>query len=550
MSFVKGRWCGAAARLVVVVASVGAQARLGEAQSVTKLDKALQSAPAGLVRVIISTKEGETGNVATRLQQRGRAIRKQYSVIDAVVTEVWAADLAMLDADPAVTSISIDATVASAAAVGTTAGYPPDTLLPTLGLPLQGLTGRGVGVAVIDSGLELNGDFSIVSFYDFTSDQRGGPYDSYGHGTHVSGLIASRGSLSQGAYTGIAPRARLISLKVLDDHGLGSTSTVINALEFAITNKQSLGVDVINLSLGHPIFERLETDPFVQAVEAAVRSGIVVVVSAGNVGRSLTTGLPGSGGILSPANAPSAITVGALDTGNTTTRGDDTIPTYSSRGPTWYDALPKPDLVAPGHGLVADAAIGSTLYTQFPGAQVSGGGVVARFLRLGGTSMSAAVTSGVVALMIEASRNESGLAPPPETIKALLAYTALPLDGPDALTQGRGAINPSGAVALTLALADAGWPSGDITTPVAPATTIAGETWTWGQSFDGGDTVVWGNGGGEPAWVETVVWGNVDWGDTVVWGNADTIGWGDTVVWGNADGWGDTVVWGNTNGIR
>jgi len=553
MRFIRGAWCGSASLLIVFSASVVLPVRLHAAQPAkSKLDKALQSPPAGVVRVIVSTKAGQASNVADRLRQRGRAVGKQYSVIDAVTTEVGAADLTLLDADPAVTGVSIDATVASAAAAGSTGGSPSNTLLPTLGLPLQGLTGKGVGVVVIDSGLDPNGDFSGVSFYDFTDGQHGGPYDPFGHGTHVSGLIASKGSLSQGLYIGIAPRVHLISLKVLDDHGLGSTSTVIDALEFAIVNKQSLGVDVINLSLGHPIFERFETDPLVQAVEAAVRAGIVVVVSAGNVGRSLATGLPGYAGILSPANAPSAITVGALDTRNTTTRGDDTIPVYSSRGPTWYDALPKPDLVAPGQALVSDAAIGSTLYTQFPDAQVTGNGGSARFLRLGGTSMSAAVTSGVAALMIEASRNASGSTPPPDVIKKLLAYTALPLNGPDALTQGRGAINPSGAVALTLALAGDGWPADDFVTPLTPATTIAGETWTWGQSFDNGDTVVWGNdvGDGEPLWAQTVVWGNVDWGDTVVWGNADTLGWGDTVVWWNSDGWGDTVVWGNTNGLR
>src|SRR5262249_34177341 len=150
------------------------------------------------------------------------------------------------------------------------------------------------------------------------------------------------------------------------------------------------------------------------------------------------------GGILSPGNAPSAITVGALETGNTSTRGDDTVAAFSSRGPTWFDALPKPDFVAPGSGLVSDAAIGSTLFTQFPAAQITGNGGALRFLRLSGTSMSAAVTSGVVALMIEASRSTSGAALAPDAVKAILEYTSLPLNGPDPLTQGHGAINPSG----------------------------------------------------------------------------------------------------------
>jgi serine protease AprX len=522
---------------IVLSLSVGSAAIVHAQPAASKRDAALQQPPSGLVRVIVTTKSGQTGAVEARLQQRGRAIHKHFSIINSLSAELTADDLAVLDTDPAVASVALDAAVASSAAGGPATPASSSTLLATLGLPVQGLTGKGVGVVVIDSGLDQSGDFSGVTFYDFTSDQPGAPYDDFGHGTHVSGLIASKGSLSQGAYAGIAPKVRLISLKVLDAQGRGATSTVIDAIQFAVANRQSLGADVINLSLGHPILERAATDPLVQAVEAAVRAGIVVVVSAGNVGRNLSTGAPGYAGILSPANAPSAITVGALDSRDTTTRGDDSVAPFSSRGPTWYDALVKPDLVAPGQALVSDAAIGSTLYTLLPQAQVAGNGGVARFLRLNGTSMAAAVTTGVAALMIEAGRSTRGVSPSPATIKALLSYSALPLNGPDALTQGHGALNASGAVALTLALGAAGWQVGSTNAPLAPVTTIGGETWTWGQVYDWGDTVVWGNG---------------DWGDTVVWGNVETVVWGneETVVWGNLDGWGDTVVWGNTNGVR
>jgi serine protease AprX len=99
---------------------------------------------------------------------------------------------------------------------------------------------------------------------------------------------------------------------------------------------------VLNLSLGHPIYEPAATDPLVQAVERAVAAGIVVVTSAGNEGTNRVTGQVGYAGITSPGNAPSAITVGAVDTRNTTTRLDDQVPSFSSRGPTWYDAYAKP----------------------------------------------------------------------------------------------------------------------------------------------------------------------------------------------------------------
>src|SRR5262249_2805744 len=126
-------------------------------------------------------------------------------------------------------------------------------------------------------------------------------------------------------YRGVAPKARIVSLKVLDRHGAGLTSDVIDAIEFAVQNRERLKIDIINLSLGHPIYEPRATDPLVQAVEAAVRAGIVVVASAGNFGKNPATGVAGYAGITSPGNAESAITVGAVDTRDTVSRLDDVV---------------------------------------------------------------------------------------------------------------------------------------------------------------------------------------------------------------------------------
>ena len=136
---------------------------------------------------------------------------------------------------------------------------------------------------------------------------------------------------------------------------------MIRAIEFAIANKNVLKIHVINLSLGHPIFEAAATDPLVQAVEHASRAGIVVVVSAGNFGRNRTTGQIGYAGIASPGNAPSGISVGSVQTFDTVGRGDDRIAPYSSRGPSWYDGFAKPDISAPGDDLLSVASVGSTL---------------------------------------------------------------------------------------------------------------------------------------------------------------------------------------------
>ena len=152
---------------------------------------------------------------------------------------------------------------------------PPVVLRQTLGVNNSNWTGRGVGVAVIDSGLEMSSEFSgrVTAFYDFTT---GGivssyPYDDYGHGTHVAGTIGGSGALSSNRdYRGLAPNVKLVVLKVLDKNGAGYTSDVIRAVDFAVANRASLGIDIINLSLGHPIFEPASTDPLVQAVERAV----------------------------------------------------------------------------------------------------------------------------------------------------------------------------------------------------------------------------------------------------------------------------------------
>ena len=199
-----------------------------------------------------------------------------------------------------------------------------NVLISALGLADTPYDGDKVGIAVIDSGLEKSGDLSggrADRFFDFTADGRAGhPYDDYGHGTHVATLIAGKGKDSEtdvdelqdgklhrtkvALYRGIAPKARIISLKVLDREGAGFTSSVLRALEFAIENRDKLKIDIINLSLGHPIYESPSTDPLVRAVEDAARAGIVVVASAGNHGLNQETGEVGYAGSRRPETPP------------------------------------------------------------------------------------------------------------------------------------------------------------------------------------------------------------------------------------------------------
>ena len=147
---------------------------------------------------------------------------------------------------------------------------------------------------------------------------------------------------------------------MLGADGTGLDSDVIAGIDWAVANRARYNIRVINLSLGHPVTEPAALDPLDQAVARAVQAGVIVVVAAGNDGVA-STGAPILGGITVPGNSPLAITVGALNTQGTVDRSDDTLATYSSRGPTKYDLTVKPDLVAPGNKIISLEAAGTYL---------------------------------------------------------------------------------------------------------------------------------------------------------------------------------------------
>src|SRR5262249_30040134 len=153
-----------------------------------------------------------------------------------------------------------------------------------------------------------------------------------GHGTHVAAAAAGNGVVASGQYIGIAPRAKILNLRVLNSKGTGSVSSVLGALNWLLTNASAYNVRVVNMSIGMPAINSYKYDPLCVAVRALVDRGIVVVAAAGNNGKN-SAGQKVYGQIHSPGNEPSAITVGAVDTRGTDQRGDDTIATYSSRGP-------------------------------------------------------------------------------------------------------------------------------------------------------------------------------------------------------------------------
>ena len=266
-------------------------------------------------------------------------------------------------------------------------------------------TGRGIGVAVIDTGIagdmpdfrhRSNSPESRVVATAVTNPCAKEATDNYGHGTHVAGLIAGSGRALQSvdpSYSrnmGIAPRADLISVKVSDEDGNSNVLDVIYGLQFAVDNKVAHNIRVINLSLSSTVAESYLTDPLDAAVEQAWNAGIVVVAAAGNEGTqadALT---------YAPANDPYVISVGAVNDRNTKTVLDDVLAPWSSRGLT-QDGVRKPEVLAPGTSLTAAVAPNSDITKQCPTC-LSGEG---RYFKMGGTSMSAAIVSGSVALILQ-----------------------------------------------------------------------------------------------------------------------------------------------------
>jgi serine protease AprX len=290
----------------------------------------------------------------------------------------------------------------------------------------------------------------------------------------------------------------------------------------------------------------------------------VVVAAAGNFGYDEATGEVGYGGIASPGNAPSAITVGAVMTEDTRTHGDDRVAPYSSRGPSWYDGFSKPDIVAPGHRLVSDTTPNSTLYESYPTARVS-----ANYLRLSGTSMATAVASGAVALVLEAHRqaHPGAPAPTPNLVKGILQYSSLRLRDQfgveyDELTQGAGSLNALGAMAIARAI-DTTRPTGGywLTSSLDPSTTVESEAVAWSQRVLWRTEIVLGPtiDTRQVAWALSTVWGSGDawdshivWGTDTVWGGSEPtwsshIVWGTNVVGASSDD-NEHIVWGTTNG--
>jgi serine protease AprX len=432
-----------------------------------------------------------------------------------------------------------------------------------------GWTGAGVGVAVIDSGIAQRPDLTdatgvnsrVVYEQSFVSSQTA--LDDYGHGTHVAGIIGSSGLDSTGSgftrtYKGVAPGVSLIDLRVLDQNGSGYDADVISAIETAISLKNAYNIRVLNLSLGRPVYESYTLDPICQAVEAAWQAGIVVVTAAGNYGRNNTYLTKGYGTIASPGNDPYVITVGATNAKHTAFTWDDTIASYSSKGPTAVDHIVKPDIVAPGNSVTSLlAGTNCTLYTNYPSTHLNDNtyetgvpGTSTDYFTLSGTSMATPVVSGAAALLLQKTPSLS-----PDQVKERLMRSAAKFLPPsmmafdfftgaifnsqsDIFTVGAGYLDVNAALANTDLI------SGSALSPTAnydPATRhVTIDNLVWGADLDLG--VVWGD---TQIYGPSMFTGVLVASKNVVWGADLDLGvvWGDSTNQAFGTVWGSSVVW-------
>jgi serine protease AprX len=396
----------------------------------TPLAGAVPTAPASTVRVIV---RGTTLDVAvSAIQAVGGRVADKIDIINAVVADVPQTSLTKLSHTPGILGVMSDRTVK---VVGE--AFSPDAKRPdnttfqyaqVVGADQvwsSGNLGQDVTVATLDTGIDPTflslrvapgvWQDRFLAYYDAPTDKVyeplklvRSPRDPNGHGTHVAGIIGNSDK-EGGQYVGIAPDVNFVSVRVLDDTGVGTYADVLRGLNWVVQNKDHYNIRVLNMSMYATPVAPYWADPYNLAVMAAWKAGIVVIASAGNDGpKPLSVGVPG--------NTPYIITVGAF-TDNYTPNdlGDDYIPPFSAAGPT-LDAFVKPDVIAPGAHVSSLMRNDSHLAQQYPENRIRG-----HYFKMSGTSMSAATVSGIVALMLHAHPELT-----PDQVKYRLSMTARP----------------------------------------------------------------------------------------------------------------------------
>jgi serine protease AprX len=540
------------------------------------------------VRAIV---RGDVAAIQTAAARDGIKVLRVLSGL--VVVEATPSLLNVLQGVAGVESISIDnivrptMTVSDRAMAADLARASSGGLLAALlGTATPAVNGKGIGVAVVDSGIASHSALTgkVVAAVNYATGESS-TADAFGHGTHIAGIIAGVASSSPTTLykAGVAPGAHLVNVRVLNRVGVGYTSDVIAGIQWVVANRVKYSIRVINLSLGHPIQQPCAFDPLCLAAEDAVARGLVVVASAGNAGKDAEGRLV-LGSVSTPGNAPGVITVGALNTWNTVKRDDDTVASYSSRGPTRYDMLLKPDVVAPGNKIVSLEAAGSYLATNYKNLHVAGSGTNA-YSMMSGTSMAAAMVSGGAALLLQSTPSLT-----PRHVKVALQVTAEFMPEAGLVAAGTGSVNlyaarkvasgNDGLLGILTTLLIGGKPvtgSGfAYLKPGAKLEQVAGgsgrvfglidsrksgwssrTSWTtpsqiiWGETnmWTADQQIIWGEQIFNPA-SQQIIWGEQVYnptGQQIIWGEQLYNPSGQQIIWGEADySNANQIIWGES----
>jgi serine protease AprX len=487
------------------------------------------------IDVIVATRHPMTQKEELSLKGYGAFIYRHLPLIRSVAVRVPALRYPEFSRQPFISHLSPDAVVRKTDAFTISASG------ANTAWTQYGLSGKGIGIAVIDSGIRASADFDtrVVASVNLSPDSTTAD-DLCGHGTQVAGILAGNGSNSTGpkytqTYFGVAPQASLVNIRVLDSQGNGSVSQVVAGISWAILNRLFYNIRVINLSLGHPVGESYTTDPLCQACEIAWKTGMTVVVAAGNDGRISDTQTAGAdndgygtayGTITAPGNDPYVITVGAMKQMDAS-RVDDTIASYSSRGPSRLDFVAKPDLVAPGNLITSVLSYGSSLYQEY--SSIGGvpwsaymanppAGLSTNYFTMSGTSMSAPVVTAAAALLLQKNPLLS-----PDTIKARLMLSADKWTGPtgsaDIFTYGAGFLdipaaiaNPAFTLGYAMSPTAAHQSNGNVTiNPIGSLLSIITGLGLLDLGSLSGERVMWGEGAFSSE--NTVASNRVMWGE-------------------------------------
>jgi serine protease AprX len=404
------------------------------------------AAPAGeATRVVVTSVAGGVSTAARAVSAVGGTVLARLPIVGGVAAELPAG----ADLGPAYQVVP-DRPLQLA---GEATAGPASTVRATLGLPASGSEGAGVTVAVVDTGVADHPDLAgRLAHVDVTGEGGG---DGYGHGTFIAGLVAGSGASSGGAVVGVAPRARVLDVKVARADGSTDLVTVLRGLQVAAR----ADVDVLNLSLSSGSELPYQLDPLNTALRRLWRSGTTVVVPSGNDGTTVSA----------PGNDPVLLTVGGLDEGRTADRSDDGVASWSGRGPA-AQGVAKPDLVAPGASVVSLRAAGSVVDAANPQARVGNG-----YFRGSGTSFSTAVTSGAVAALLAERRLT------PDQVKAVVTGTAYDAAGlAPATAAGAGGLDVGAALDAKAPSVGQAGKANAVAGDVAPGS-VPGDPETWAE---------------------------------------------------------------------